>query len=68
VAKLIRAVAFVLFVASVGITVALMMHSKDWSEQRNQELREARTTINGLTLGTVFLTLVIPAKRRRRQG
>jgi hypothetical protein len=65
-ASLVRAVALLAFITSMCITGAIMMYGKDWSEQRVQALREARSLSNGIALGAFFCTLLVPAKRRRK--
>jgi hypothetical protein len=64
--NLVRAVALLAFTTSMGISGALMVYGKDWSEQRVQALREARSLSNGIAIGAFFCTLLLPAKRRRR--
>jgi hypothetical protein len=65
-ASLVRAVALLAFMSSMCITGGLMVYGKDWSEQRVQALREARSLSNGIAIGAFFCTLLLPAKRRRR--
>ena len=65
-AYLARAVALLAFTISMCISGAMLVYGKDWSEQRVQALREARSLSNGIAIGAFFCTFLLPAKRRRR--
>jgi len=64
-ASFVRFLTTIFFVASMSISLALAVYSGEWSEERADVLREARTVANGLAIAGFCMTLFIGKKRSR---
>jgi len=64
-AKLARLVAFLLFIGSVGISIALMLHGSEWSEARAGALQDIRSAMTGAAF-ILFCIFMFTGKKRRR--
>jgi hypothetical protein len=64
-AKLARLVAFLLFIGSVGISIALMLHGSEWSEARASMMQDIRSAMTGVAF-ILFCIFVFTGKKRRR--
>ena len=64
-AKLARLVAFLLFIGSVGISIALMLHGSEWSEARASMMQDIRSAMTGVAF-VLFCIFMFTGKKRRR--
>jgi hypothetical protein len=64
-AKLARLVAFLLFIGSVGISIALMLHGSEWSEARASTMQDIRSVMTGVAF-VLFCIFMFTGKKRRR--
>jgi hypothetical protein len=68
-----RAIAFLLFAGSLGISYALLQHGSEWGVERTSVLQDLRGVMNavGLVLFCIFLlggNLLDGRKRRRARN
>ena len=61
--SLVRILTTLFFVSSMAISLALAVYSAQWTDERADALREARTVANGLAMAGFCISLFIGKKR-----